>query len=95
MRVNTRFCWNYKRIFKKTCDSKYNFQRRKPWASRFICARKYDIESISYVALKIWSLVPNVLKNFRDFRSKIKNWKTSNFPFKLYKVYMFSLLKTT
>ena len=42
--------------------------------------QKYGIESLVYLAQKIWSLVPRKIKNsatLNIFKSKIKNWLTS------------------
>ena len=51
---------------------------------------KYGTETISYLAHKIWSLVPNVIKSSKSldvFKSKIRQWEP-DCPCRLCKNYL-------
>ena len=52
---------------------------------------KYGLNSISYLAPKIWDLIPNEIKrcdNLISFKQKIKSWRPENCPCTLCKVYI-------
>ena len=46
----------------KTSDSKYNLLRHKPFAKKHILSWKNWINSLVYLAPKIWDLVPIEMK---------------------------------
>ena len=53
-------------------------------------ADKYGTETISYLAPKIWSLVPNAIKSSKSldvFKSKIRKWE-NDYPCRLFKNYL-------
>ena len=48
-------------------------------------------ESLSYLAPKIWELVPSELKDLdelKEFKKKIKHWRTTSCPCRNCKVYI-------
>ena len=59
----------------KTSNTKYNLRKQTFFANRPIRTHKYSIESVVYLTLKIWTLVPNEIKKtvFRDFWKKHNN----------------------
>ena len=51
---------------------------------------RYGTETISYIAPKIWSLVPETIKNcdsLKSFKQKVRKWKP-DYPCRLCKVYL-------
>ena len=51
----------------------------------------YGLDSVSYLAPKIWNLVPNEIKRCKtlnSFRHSIKNWKPTACPCRLCKLYI-------
>ena len=56
----------------------YNLRSRSELYSRNPKTVKYGTETTSYLAPKIWSLVPNAIKSSKSldvFKSKIRQWK--------------------
>ena len=56
--------------------------------SRRIQSQRYGIESLTYIGPKIWSQVPNEIKESASlsvFKNKIKNWRLKCRPCKLCK----------
>ena len=67
----------------------------KPEISRNIGSVKYGTESLSYLGPKMWSVLPDDLKNIKSLNAvkiKIKQWKP-NCPCKLCKLYVPCTLK--
>ena len=51
----------------------------------------YGTESLSNLAAKIWSLLPNEYKELKSlsmFKSRISNWVTDEYPCRMYKSYV-------
>ena len=51
----------------------------------------HGLENISFLGPKIWSILPDGLKNANSieaFKMHIKKWKPENCPFRLCKVYV-------
>ena len=62
--------------------------------SRRIQTQRYGVEFLAYIGQKIWSKVPNDIKESASlavFKNKIKNWTLKLCPCKLYKTYMVNL----
>ena len=56
----------------------YNLRSRSEVYSRNLDTMKYGTETMSYLAPKIWSLVPNAIKSSKSldvFKSKIRQWE--------------------
>ena len=67
-----------KNVFKFNTNISYNLRSRNEIYSRNPKAVKYGTETISYLAPKIWSLVPNAIKSSKSldvFKSKIRQWE--------------------
>ena len=65
-------------IFKVKQTIPYDLKKRNVIQSRSPNSVKYDTETISYIAPKIWSLVPETMTNCKSviyFKQKIKKWK--------------------
>ena len=59
--------------------------------SRNIRTVRYGIETAAFVGSRIWTNMPNELKestSLNEFKSKIKTWKPENCPCKLCKIYL-------
>ena len=68
----------------------YNLRSRNELYSRNPKAVKYETETLSYLAPKIWSLVPNAIKSSKSldvFKSNIRQWKP-DCPCRLCKNYL-------
>ena len=67
-----------KNVFHFDTNIPYNFRSRSELYSKNPKTIKYGAETISYLAPKIWSLVPNVIKSRKSldvFKSKIRQWE--------------------
>ena len=68
-----------KNVFHLNTNIPYNLRSRSELYSRNPKTVKYGTETISYLAPKIWSLVPNAIKSSKSldvFKSKIKQWES-------------------
>ena len=70
----------------------YNLRdKRKHFWKKKIRTTKYGLQSIKYLAPKIWELVPQNIKNcesLESFKSAIKSWSTDECPCRLCKRYI-------
>ena len=67
-----------KNVFHLITNIPYNLRSRNELYSRTSKTVKYGTETISYLAPKIWSLVPNAIKSSKPldvFKSKIRQWE--------------------
>ena len=67
-----------KNVFHFNTNIPYNLRSRSELYSRNPKIIKYGTETISYLAPKIWSLVPNAMKSSKPldiFKSKIRQWE--------------------
>ena len=74
----------------KIMESRYNLRRENAIEIGSIRTSEYGLNTISYLVPKIWDLVPDGIKHWDSllgFKEKIKNWKPSNCPCVLCKVY--------
>ena len=72
----------------RTTEPAYILRRDTLFESRRIQSQRYGIESLTYVGPKIWSQVPNEIKESASlsvFKNKIKNWRLKCRPYKLCK----------
>ena len=61
----------------------YNTRHAPAFSSRNIKAVRYGLQTISYMASKIWDLVPKERKQvttLNEFKVKIKIWELENCP---------------
>ena len=71
-----------------TISNYYNTRNAPTFSSRNIKTVRYGLKSISYMAQKIWNLVPKEMKQIttlNEFKAKIKIWKLENCPCRLCK----------
>ena len=69
----------------------YNLRRSYNFQSKNVRTIRYGTESLTYLANKIWSKIPNDLKEaptLEVFKAKIKLWQISNCPCRLCKTYI-------
>ena len=79
-----------KNVFHFNTNISYNLRSRNELYSRNPKTVKYGTETISYLAPKIWSLVPNAIKSSKSldvFKSKIRQWEP-DCPCRLCKNYL-------
>ena len=71
--------------------SSYNLRRNDTFEKRKVHSVYHDTESLSFLGLKIWDLVPVELKQSEtlySFKSKIKNWLPFECPCRICKTYI-------
>ena len=69
----------------------YNTHNTPAFSSGNIKTVRYGLQTISYMAPKIWDLVPKEMKQvttLNEFRAKIKIWKLENCPCRLCRTYL-------
>ena len=72
-----------KNVFHFNTNIPYNLRSRSELCSRNPKTVKYGTETISYLAPKVWFLVPNVKKSSKlldVFKSKITQWEPLPLP---------------
>ena len=72
----------------------YDYCSKFPFKTRNIRTVAYGTETLSFMGPKIWSLVPNELKEIKtltEFKRKIKLWKVENCPCRICKTYVAGL----
>ena len=77
-------------IFKVNQNVPCDLRKRNVLQSRNPSSVRYGAETISYIALKIWILVLETIKNcdsLKSFKQKIRKWKP-HCPCRLCKVYL-------
>ena len=77
-------------IFKVNQTVHYDLRNRNVLQSRDSSSVRFGTETVSYIASKIWSLVPETIKKWdrlKSFKQKIRKWKP-DCPCRLCKVYL-------
>ena len=72
-------------------NTKYDLCKGNTFISRNVKTVYYGTESISYLAPKIWELIPKEIKNSESlysFKSKIKLWIPHECPWRICKIYV-------
>ena len=72
-------------------DIRYNLRKGKTLISNNIKTTSYGIDSISYLAPKIWDLIPEEIQNcksLQNFKMNIRLWVPDKCPCNLCKVYV-------
>ena len=72
----------------------YNTHNAPAFSSRNIKTVRYGLQTISYMAPKIWDLVPKEMKQvttLKEFKAKIKIWKLENCPCRLCRTYLLQI----
>ena len=67
-----------KNVFHLNTNIPYNFRSRSELYCRYLKTVKYETETISFLALEIWSLVSEAIKSTKSldgFKSKLTQWK--------------------
>ena len=65
-------------VFHKNISNSYDLRNHKDLYSRNPKTVRYGTETVSYIALKIWSKVPETIKmssSLESFKTKIRKWK--------------------
>ena len=71
--------------------SDYNTQKADQLQSHCVKTVHYGTGTVSFLGLKLWSILPNEYKsiiNINAFKSKIKSWVPQNCPCRLCKIYI-------
>ena len=77
-------------IFKVNQTVPYDFRKRNVLRSRNPNSVRYGTQTIFYITPKIWSLVPETIKNcdsLKSFKQRIRKWKSDRTS-RLCKVYL-------
>ena len=75
----------------ETKSNYYNTRNAPTFSSRYIKTVRYGLQTISYMPLKIWNLVPKEMKQIttlNEFKARIKSWKLENCPYRLCRTYL-------
>ena len=78
-------------LFEKRNEQHYDLRNNSQFTIPPIRTVYHRSESISFLGLKIWNILPGRLKNGNNieaFEMQIKKWKPENFPCWLCKVYV-------
>ena len=70
-------------------ECRYLLRNELRFKPRNICTVRYGIKTAAFVASRIWTNMPNELKestSLNEFKSKTKTWKPENCPCKLCKI---------
>ena len=74
--------------------SNFNLRNQKEFTVSPIKAVYYGLNSLTYLGLRMWELLPNnlkILESVEVFKSKIKGWILENRPCRIYKPYIYQL----
>ena len=77
-------------IIKLNRPNTYNLRTHQELYSRNPKTVRYGTEAISFLAPKIWAIVPQNIKNcisLSSFKINIRKWK-SDYPYRLYKCFL-------
>ena len=75
----------------ETKSNYYNIRNAPAFSTRNIKTVTYGLQTISYMAPKMWALVPKEMKQvttLNEFKAKIKIWKLENYPCRLCRTYL-------
>ena len=65
----------------KTRTLTYNLRSRTDFVRDCVYTRRYDLNSLSYFAPKVWDMIPSEIKNINSlqkFKIEIKEWTPEN-----------------
>ena len=77
--------------FRVNREAFYNLRCNNEFQTINVRTVRYGTESLSFLANKIWSIIPIDIKNaptLKLFKEKIKLWRTNNCPCRLCKTYV-------
>ena len=72
-------------------ECRYPLRNELRFKSENIRIVTYGIETATFVGSRIWTNMPNEIKestSLNEFKLKIKTWKPENYPYKLCKIYL-------
>ena len=78
-------------LFARRNEHPYNLRYNAAFLQPFVNSVCCGTESISYLAPKIWGMVPDTYKNIDslyNFKKVIKKWKRENCPCRICKVFV-------
>ena len=80
-----------KDVFPLCISSNYDIRSRRTSNTRSVKTVYHGTESLSYLAPKVWELIPNNIKsleNLPKFKKTIKSWKPDACPCRLCRLYI-------
>ena len=83
-----------KDVFPLNENSFYKTSKKRTLGSRHIITAHFGSETLSHLALKIWDLVPEWVKNLESaasFKNAIEKWKPANCACYLCRTYIFQV----
>ena len=78
-------------LFARRDEHPYNLRHNVEFLQPLVNSVRCGTESISYLGLKIWGLVPDTYKNIEslyNIKKAIKKWKPENCPFRICKIFV-------
>ena len=78
-------------IFERKTENHYNLRHQNDFIVPFVNTVYHGSESVSYLAPKVWDIVPEKFKqtkSLNSFKESIKKWKPLNCPCRLCKTYV-------
>ena len=75
----------------KPSNTKYNLRNGNSLVSNNIKTTNYGLETVSYLAPRIWEQIPEEIKQSKtlnSFKKKVKLWTPTACPCRLRKIYM-------
>ena len=78
-------------LFARRDEHPYNLRHNVEFLQPLVNSVRCGTESISYLGLKIWALVPDTYKNIEslyNIKKAIKKWKPENCPFRICKIFV-------
>ena len=83
-----------KDVFPLNKNSFYKTSKKRTLGSRHIITAHFGFETLSHLALKIWDLLPEWVKNLEpvaSFQNAIEKWKPANCACYLWRIYIFQV----
>ena len=78
-------------VFPRSTSSNYDIKSRRTFTTRTVKTVYCGTEFLSYLASKIWELIPNnirSLENLPKFKKVTKNWKPDVCPCRVCRLYI-------
>ena len=80
-----------KDVFPESASSNYDIRSKHTFTTRIVKTVYYETESLSYLASKVWELIPNNIKSLESLpksKKAMKNWKPGVCPCRLCRPYI-------
>ena len=78
-------------LFYNETENNYDLRHRRDFKIPFVNSVYHDSESISYLCLKVWDIVPPEIKqinSLNNFKTSIRKWILADCPYRLCRTYI-------